>query len=226
MGDINLHFINPQVGYVAGSIGYRDRKTESIVQGIEVLRTANGGKSWRVCYKDNETGGAWDIAAPSEKIAIIALDGQSLLRTEDSGKTWKIVAIHKRAGFKHLIFNSDGIGWAIGEGSLYRSSDKGKTWQTSAGLSQSLLNHDWSAIDFADANLGMVVGEDCAILITRDGGETWQAIKTNLHEGDVIKADFFNESLRGIRLHAHTGIIFGSQRLYRIESLKQELIVR
>lgn len=215
-----VRFVNSQVGYVAGSIGYKDRKTGYIVPGVEILRTMDGGKTWRVCYKDNKSGNVWGIAVLSENIAVISVDGQSLLRTEDGGRKWEIVATHKRAGFQDIIFKSDGNGWAVGERSFYHSTDKGKTWRNPDNFPASLLNHDWSAIDFADDNLGVAVSEDCAIAITYDGGNTWQAIKTNLHEGDVIKTKVFDERLRGIRLRANTGVIFGSQRLYRIESFE------
>ncbi len=220
MSWIKVHFVNSQIGYVAGGIGYKDRRTDNIVYGIEILQTVDGGKSWRVCYKDNQSGDVWNIATLSEKIAIVAIDGQTLLRTQDGGRTWKFVATHKRAGFKHVVFNSDGVGWAVGEKSFYRSNDQGKTWQTPDNLPQTALTHDWGAVDFANTNLGIAVSEDCAIVITYDGGKTWQEIKTNLHQGNIIRANSFAERLRGVHLHGDAGIISGSQMLYRIESFE------
>lgn len=220
MSDVKVGFINSQIGFVAGSIGYMDRRTGKTVQGIEVLKTINGGKNWLPCYQDNESNDVWNIAALSEKIIVMSLDGQSLLRTEDGGQSWKIVATHKRAGFQHVVFNLDGTGWAVGENTFYFSTDQGRTWQTPDHLPPTTLTHDWWSIDFATTKIGMAVSEDRAIIITYDGGKTWQEMKTKFQQVNTIKANFFDERLRKVRLHPNTGIIFGSQMLYRIESFE------
>jgi hypothetical protein len=61
----------------------------------------------------------------------------------------------------------------------------------------------------------MAVGRDFAIAITRDGGRTWEGIKTDRHEGGAIG----NESyLSGLDLAPGGGVIVGSQGGYRITS--------
>ena len=80
------------------------------------------------------------------------------------------------------------------------------TWKTPQGIPCSLLEHDWWAIDFADESVGMAVSEDSAIALTKDGGQTWFDITPNV-----------GEALRGIRLQGQMGIVFGSQRLFRVK---------
>lgn len=64
----------------------------------------------------------------------------------------------------------------------------------------------------------MAVSEDGAIVITRDGGGTWLEAGTNLHQGNIVRSNYFDERLTRVHLHAGGGIIFGSQMLYHIES--------
>src|SRR5262245_8422512 len=66
------------------------------------------------------------------------------------------------------------------------------------------------AADFADENIGMAVSEDSAIALTSDGGQTWVDITPNV-----------GEALRGVRLQGQTGLVFGSQRLFRVKGMKQ-----
>lgn len=213
LGPVKVHFFNSRVGYVAGGTGGAGR----LPTGIAVLRTDDGGRSWRVCYRDREALPAVEIAAPSEQVAVVAVESQSLLRTEDGGRTWKNVAAHERAGFKHVTFSPDGTGWAVGDRSFARSDDGGKTWRTPDNLPPDLLNHDWSAVDFADSQTGMAVSRDFAIAITRDGGRTWEGIETNLHEGGTIGHESY---LWGLDLAPGGGVIKGSLRVYRIVSFE------
>ena len=65
LGYIQVRFYDSRVGYVGGSTGYRKRDGET-VWGVAILRTTDGGRSWRVCYRDGETHSVWAIAAPTE----------------------------------------------------------------------------------------------------------------------------------------------------------------
>src|SRR5579862_1442540 len=59
---------------------------------------------------------------------------------------------------------------AVGDrGYIVISDDRGTTWRRAKAPAEPML----TAIDFLDAQLGVAVGHDSAILLTRDGGETW-----------------------------------------------------
>ena len=220
MGKNQAHFVDPKTGYIAGSTGVWDPASGRMIFGIRILRTDDGGRTWHTCYQDDESGSVFNIAALSEKVVILAIDGGKLLRTEDGGKRWKVVR-SDRGRVNAVAFSPDGTGWMVGsQGAFYQSLDEGQTWQAPTGLPSALLRHDWWAIDFAEDGTGMAVSEDCAIAITYDGGKSWSEIKTNLHEGEVIRANSFNEALRKIHLQAGTGVIFGSQRVYRVNAFR------
>lgn len=59
---------------------------------------------------------------------------------------------------------------AVGDrGYIVLSDDHGVTWRRAKAPAAPLL----TAIDFLDDQLGIVVGHDSVILISKDGGETW-----------------------------------------------------
>ena len=59
---------------------------------------------------------------------------------------------------------------AVGDrGYLVLSDARGTTWRRAKSPAEPML----TAIDFLDAQQGIAVGHDSAILVTRDGGETW-----------------------------------------------------
>lgn len=166
-----VRFATSSIGYVAGGTGTCDRG--NCTSGIKILRTTDGGRHWHVCYKDNSSYNIHGIAAPTEKVAIIAVDGNFLLRTENGGKTWRVAGSPK-LGASNVRFDLNGIGWVVGRhGSFYFSADQGRTWQRPAGFPQSLSNRYWWDIDFADQRVGIAVADEGAIALTSDGGATW-----------------------------------------------------
>jgi len=214
----NVKFVNPQVGYVAGTTGLYDPRTVTRTFGMEILRTSDGGKTWRRCYNDRTTFNIWGIATLTENIAVVALDGSRLIRTTDGGKTWQPIQ-SRNNGFHSVIFAPDGTAWAVGKDAFYKSTDKGRTWNVPENLPEGLLKHDYWSIAFANKKIGMAVSEDCAITMTYDGGLSWIEVKSNLHEGDTIwyrKDIQFKENLRAIRLKGEIGVILGSQRVLMI----------
>jgi len=200
-----VSFVNPKFGYVAGSIGTYDRNTDIRTYGIEILGTFDGGQTWHRRYKDDTSITVWQISTLSEMVALVLVDGNRVLRTIDGGKNWHEV-LYKLCGPKSVIFTRAGVGWMVGEKLFYKSTDQGLTWNTPQGIPCGLLEHDWWAIDFADENVGMAVSEDSAIALTNNGGQTWFDITPNP-----------GEALRGIRLQGPTGIVLGSQRVFRVK---------
>lgn len=198
-----IHFINSQVGYVAGRTWLRDQKTGAETHSIEILKTIDGGESWRKVYKDNDSGSVFQIATLGEKIVIAAIDGRRMIRTENAGKSWQAAGANV-AGISAVMFDQRGIGWVVGsKGGFHRSLDEGKTWQHPDNLPSGLLNRYWWDVAFINSGLGFAVGDNGAFAITHDGGATW-----------IEKGLVANDHLRAIRHNGRIMLIIGSQNIY------------
>jgi photosystem II stability/assembly factor-like uncharacterized protein len=199
-----IHFINSQVGYVAGRRWLRD-KTGAETHSIEILKTTNGGETWRRVYKDDGSGSVFKFATLGEEIVVAAIDGRRLIRTEDAGKTWQAVGANV-PGISAVMFDQRGMGWAVGsKGGFHRSLDGGITWERPANLPTNLLNRYWWDIAFENSNLGLAIGDHGAFAVTHDGGATWV-------EKDIGTSD----NLGIIRHNGPVGLVLGQQNVYKL----------
>jgi photosystem II stability/assembly factor-like uncharacterized protein len=139
------------------------------------------------------------------------------LRTQNGGKSWHKVYHRDYGGAKTIASAPDGRLWVFGKNNIIVSDDFGETW-SAARLDGSLSNHDWNSVDFTQDGIGAAVGEDAAIALTRDGGNSWKRVPSNLHVNGKIPVpnDPFDEALRRVKLNGRTGIVMGSQRDYLI----------
>lgn len=100
--------------------------------GGRILRSANGGRSWRQVYVNNR--GIWPTAAscPTAKTCYVTGQQTGLLVSTTGGRTW-----HKRSapnsGLQNLACYSNGacLGYAD-RSTAYRTIDGGKHWRTSS----------------------------------------------------------------------------------------------
>jgi photosystem II stability/assembly factor-like uncharacterized protein len=166
-----------------------------------ILRTSDGGKNWTESYKNLDSAifldgmDFWD-----EKNGIIFGDPiqkhMKLLTTADGGQTWKDVSDALKmemavgeAGFaasgstiKALAGGKVWIATGGTRSNIYASDDYGKAWKKyDCPILQGQNSTGAFAIDFYDANQGVVVGGDYQkdkenannILLTRDAGKSW-----------------------------------------------------
>jgi photosystem II stability/assembly factor-like uncharacterized protein len=199
---VSVTFVNAKVGYIGGSKALFDRANDRYTYGVVILRTTDGGQSWRTCYEDDRSEYVGRIHALSDAHALVSVDRE--LITEDGGKTWQPVQAD-RADLGSIAFTADGTGYAVSRsGNFYRSLDKGKSWRR-LDVPQSLLQRQWWSIDFADANRGLAVGNGGAVALTEDGGKTWSEITTPIQD-----------NLMEVRLRDGSGLILGSRNVYRL----------
>ena len=201
---IQLEYLRPRICRASGV--YHDEGKEVADFDLVILRTSDGGQSWRACYEYHKTGEPsqiekriWRLATLSEKIAVAVIDGNSLLRTEDGGTTWRAVGPTAEGGFYSVSFSSNGTGWAVGQrGAFAQSIDGGRTWHKVTDLPGKLSNQDWWSIDFAD---GALRQEGNVYRFHRSTGrppsgpclcpnllyESWKADMTLLTEGCILR---------------------------------------
>ncbi|WP_443939516.1 WD40/YVTN/BNR-like repeat-containing protein [Pedobacter sp. MW01-1-1] len=167
-----------------------------------VLKTIDGGENWLECYKNLDTAifldgmGFWD-----KQNGIIFGDPinnkMQLLRTKDAGKTWvnisdnlKLPLAKGEAGFAAsgttIKTLPGGKVWIASGGmvsNIYYSVNKGEKWQVfKCPIWQGENSTGPFSIDFYDAKHGIAVGGNYVkdkentnnVLITADGGKTWQ----------------------------------------------------
>lgn len=155
-----------------------------------VLRTLNAGSSWAALAADPFAAGKNVISLVSFPIsdtvtrflaAQVATGGAQgkVAYTDDNGATWTTVNIggaaagHGAMDSGALFALDQGHIWfASAEGYIYFSSDGGATW--TAQTSGDLTVEDFHAVSFSDENTGMAVGTGDVILVTSDGGTTWE----------------------------------------------------
>ena len=167
-----VYFVNSNTGWIGGAGG-------------TLLKTADGGNSWRTLSKPTEDS-IHDIHFRDEqngwllcerdmfKLRTAEESGNYILRTEDGGATWRRIGLGGSEGQSRLVrfaFSENGKAWIFGEaGTLLKSEDYGETWKKQPLVTRFLL----LGADFASPKQGCVVGAGVTIIHTVDGGSTWQ----------------------------------------------------
>jgi len=160
-------------------------------QAGQIARTTDGGNTWEMIASGSDRQ-LLAIAFTNEKEGVAVGDQGTILRTEDGGSTWTAVPVPPETELPEEYFGivepSDIVLYSVtwsgpstvaiaGEfGIILISQDGGRTFAPSAsGVETTLFG-----ISFADANRGWAVGMNSMLLITEDGGETWnrQTVKS------------------------------------------------
>ena len=145
----------------------------------QVLRTTNGGKSWKRTFLNEEPAAFYDCMAmyPNGRDGLALsdpVDGRMrLIRTKDGGRTWKRVAqkglpapvegeFYFAASGTCLITSGDRDAWIVSGGGAARvlhSTDRGRTWD----VAETTLAPGAAAGAFSIAvrdDQGVIVGGD------------------------------------------------------------------
>ncbi len=173
--------------------------------GTGVLRTSNGGDTWRYASPDGVTSRPNTAFFLNEAIAWVLTGGAdlasgSLHHTIDGGATWSSIQVP--FGDATLSFTDGDNGWALASlgyalshqaVAVYRTSDAGLTWTqvftddpTAANTSDSLpFAGDKSGLTAVDHDHAWVAGSEPVsdfiyLFSTSDGGKTWSGLNPAL----------------------------------------------
>jgi photosystem II stability/assembly factor-like uncharacterized protein len=165
-----VYFLNPDTGFVAEYIQDLGRSG--------IWKTTDGGGSWKEVLVSAGYGiRRFRFLSPDTGFA---LQGYILHKTTDGGETWTPLARWGEDG-ADFDFVDGSHGFVVYEGHVYRTRDGGATWTSSV---QAETNYSIESIRFRGAGLGyLVTGSDESgggILVTRDGGDTWQPAHSGL----------------------------------------------
>lgn len=159
------------------------------------IRTTDGGQSWTTTAPLSNSYG-WQRAqfSASGNVGWVAA-WSTIYRSTDRGKTWLAPVPETSAQLPYTVadfhFVDERNGWAIARYAyqneiLFRSSDGGMSWQPVANT-QDLVGS--SAVRFADAFNGVVVGVPGVAWVTADGGSSWIARPTGV-SSSLLRAAF------------------------------------
>jgi photosystem II stability/assembly factor-like uncharacterized protein len=179
------------IGYAIVDKTVRDMNTYTIKPGVQILRTTDGGKRWKICYEDRTTFGVMDFALWQEKLVVVILNDKTTLWTDDQGKHWKRFFKTVPKFIKEVAFNQGGLLWGVaGEEGIYYSMNKGQSWKQAENLPLGMTNKRWLCIEFNKKDYGVCSASDGTLVITKNGGQTWEELKTTIprrDSGDVMR---------------------------------------
>lgn len=145
----------------------------------QIVRTLDGGATWDMVGLVKDGGGG---AGSENSVTGLALAGGSTIfattgshpyskgriyRSDDGGHSWEGVA--EAATPLHGIAFRGKRGVAVGEGIAFWTDDGGDTWRRAAMPGRRY------AVDFISDNAVLAVGSEPSVVISGNGGKTWQA---------------------------------------------------
>jgi hypothetical protein len=169
----SIEFASPTVGWKADYV--RSEKDFS-----RILKTEDGGKTWRVLYETDES--IYKIRYVPEIQTIFALQNKrakpkyirSLRKSLDGGHSWKLVCLLSFPAQGVYFFNeNNGYAWTSND--IYGTSNKGESWHKFAE----------TKLDFMEDYAGKrIIGKDQFIYYIEDqkvfGFNFWKGVLINL----------------------------------------------
>jgi photosystem II stability/assembly factor-like uncharacterized protein len=127
----------------------------------------------------------YDVAWPDAQHGYIAGEFATLLATSDGGATWYKRTLPTEKTIFGIDFASADEGWAVGiDGLVMHTKDAGRTWEVQHGnpepatidelaFTDALKNPGLYAVSVV-GRTGIVVGDTGTLLLSSDGGRTWE----------------------------------------------------
>ena len=148
-----------------------------------------------------------DIETPSARrgVAVGSIqDGKggrkpAAVVTSDSGAHWEVVKLEEIP--VSLFFLNDSLGWMVTEKGIWKTDESGKDWKKLPKPPASA----WR-VYFADENNGWAACNKKTVLVTHDGGQRWEPIKTAAEPPGVAERSAYSWISFANRNY---GIIFG-----------------
>ncbi|MDY6971404.1 MAG: YCF48-related protein [Thermodesulfobacteriota bacterium] len=151
-----------------------------------ILLTKDGGSSWQITpiawaeilpiYLGTIPPTLYEVSFVDGLHGWIVGDNGSVLSTSDSGNTWESLRIGLFPPLFSVCFKSRLEGWAVGQnGDFLHTQDGGVNWDEI----DLPIDNNLSKIHLVGSN-GIVVGDRATVILSNDGGKTWQVRKLNM----------------------------------------------
>jgi photosystem II stability/assembly factor-like uncharacterized protein len=172
---LDIHFVDADTGFIAGASQSEEDKAHA-----RILKTSDGGKSWRAVFDSDRAGdNNWKLAFPSARVGyatIISYQAPEneargyVVKTEDGGEHWQRLTVTRDRNWipYGINFIDEERGWVGGSTGGYATVDGGKTWPAQAmGLSTNKIRF----VHRADGGItAFAIGQDIYKLDLPPGG--------------------------------------------------------
>jgi photosystem II stability/assembly factor-like uncharacterized protein len=182
-----IRFIDANLGWAGGEGGL-------------ILNTTNGGATWQSLSQSGPT--VQDLHFVDGQYGWVVGWGY-VGRTTDGGQTWTQQDYGANHNLLGVHFLDRQRGWIVGGegGWIHRTTDSGQTWSV---VQMPLPWAYLQSVAFVDSSRGWAVGWSGNILLSTDGGASWQRQVSGT--GDILEGVFFADALEGW-IVGHGGII-------------------
>lgn len=190
------HFFDENTGVVVGGWPSNDAIRT-------ILRTTDGGENWAV-ISDNLDHWLFDVHFNDLTTGYAVGNMGTVLKSIDAGLSWSTldlpVSVASRQ-FNGVYFTDDmnGIivgGWPSNDSirTVIRTTDGGENWNIVMDSPGAMLQ----GVHFYDASNGYAVGDLGAVLVTEDGGVTWDEVELPDNNALGLKSVYFADAFFGI----------------------------
>lgn len=181
----SIRFVNEQKGWISGSNG-------------TLMETSDGGDTWHslknvtqenirdVFFRDENNG--WLLCERS----VYSAGKEPLnfvLNTSDGGRSWETAHLaESRERATRIFFSNSGKGLALGEtGTIWESPTGKPPWNRSVLAFRNLL----LGAAFLKERKTIMVGGGGLILVTEDGGRSWNSVSAAVLNKNKLNSIFF-----------------------------------
>lgn len=145
-----------------------------------ILFSSDGGNTWkkRVGPMENpENGDAIFhysiVSTPDNTLLFYGSQGwrdSKIFKSGNQGESWQELKMPLQNAVRSLHFVNDKIGFVVGNEGLLKTEDGGKSWIVQSERPLPSIND----VYFTSPSTGFAVGHESTILMTTDGGASWQ----------------------------------------------------
>lgn len=158
--------------------GYLNVNVDDIACEQIILRTGDGGETWKVVFRAAAVACSWrDMFFLDSRQGWVFIEAQGTFKTVDGGLSWQkagglppsyggriVVALNK------LFFTTQDSGWgALDDQTVYQTTDGAKSWVRKIVPTLGATND----IFFLNPQTGWMVDDAGRIFQTRDAGRNW-----------------------------------------------------